>query len=101
MSKQAKSAHIEASTEGLTRWGRPYKHLWMVEDRAEKNGREARSFWTRVGVAFENRDGSWSLELSAIPVDGRLQMRDPNPRGDTAVGNAVGEDSSVATGAAA
>lgn len=46
------------------------KHLWMVEDR------EAKSFWTRVGHATENRDGSWSLHLSAIPVTGRLQMRD-------------------------
>ena len=58
---------------------RNYKHLWMVEDRSDKQG-ESRSFWTKVGVAFENRDGSFSLELNAFPVNGRLQMRDPKVR---------------------
>lgn len=53
------------------------KELWMVEDRGE--GENAKSFWTRVGVAFENRDGSYSLILSAFPVNGRIQMRDPSP----------------------
>lgn len=59
-----------------------YKHLWMVEDTEIPDvdtGRN-KSFWTKIGVAFQNRDGSWSLELSAIPVNGRLQMRDPKPR---------------------
>lgn len=56
------------------------KHLWMVEDVPATGNREAKSFWTKVGVAFENRDGSWSLELSAIPVSGRLQMREPAPK---------------------
>lgn len=58
------------------------KHLWMVEDLPATATREAKSFWTKVGVAFENRDGSWNLELSAIPVSGRLQMRDPSPKRD-------------------
>lgn len=56
------------------------KELWMVEDRGE--GNDAKSFWTRVGVAFENRDGSWSLIFAAYPVNGRVQMRDPSPRED-------------------
>ena len=59
---------------------RNYKHLWMVEDYAAKEGGESRSKWTKVGVAFENRDGSWSLELAAMPVSGRLQMRDPKAK---------------------
>lgn len=63
---------------------RKVKHLWMVEDVPATAGREARSRWTKVGVAFENRDGSYTLELAAIPVSGRLQMRDPapTPKGD-------------------
>ena len=55
---------------------KPYKFLWMVEDRPGADGTE-KSFWTKVGVAFENRDGSFSIELAAIPVNGRLQMREP------------------------
>ena len=59
------------------------KHLWMVEDLPATANREARSFWTKIGVAFENKDGSFSLELSAIPVNGRLQMREPQPKDRT------------------
>ena len=55
------------------------KHLWMVEDIPAKGDREARSYWTKIGVAFENKDGSYALHLAAIPVNGRLQMRDPAP----------------------
>ncbi len=35
-----------------------------------------KSFWLRIGAAFPNRDGSWSLRLDALPVNGQLQMRD-------------------------
>jgi hypothetical protein len=56
------------------------KVVWMVEDR-ERDGEKV-AYWTRMGAAFENRDGSWSLELSAIPVTGRLQLRDPAPPKD-------------------
>ena len=69
------------------------KHLWMVEDVPARGDREAKSFWTKIGVAFENRDGSYSLNLAAIPVNGRLQMRDPAPElpreGQAAIGAAA------------
>jgi hypothetical protein len=59
-----------------TRERRRYKEVWLVEDR-----REGKSIWTRVGVAFENTDGSWNIRLSALPVGGgRLNMRDPVER---------------------
>ena len=59
-----------------------YQQLWMVEDNKNPNG-PSKSFWTKVGVAFRNKDGSWSLELQAIPVNGKLQMRAPKkPEGE-------------------
>ncbi len=64
------------------------KHLWLVEDVPAKGDRPSKSFWTKIGVAFENRDGSYSLHLAAIPVSGKLQMRDPSGflgEGDTNV----------------
>ncbi len=51
----------------------------MVEDVPARADWEAKSYWTKIGVAFENRDGSYSLKLAAIPVNGQLQMRDPPP----------------------
>jgi hypothetical protein len=35
-----------------------------------------KSYWTRIGAAFTNKDGSINLELDALPVSGRLQIRD-------------------------
>jgi len=37
-------------------------------------GRE-RSRWVRVGVAFDNKDGSLNVLLDALPLTGRLQIR--------------------------
>ena len=45
--------------------------------------RNDRSYWTRIGVAFENpRDrGSWNLLFDYIPTNGgtTIQLRDPRP----------------------
>jgi hypothetical protein len=34
-----------------------------------------RSRWVRVGVAFDNKDGSLNVLLDALPLSGRLQIR--------------------------
>ena len=38
--------------------------------------RSGKSFWTKVGAAFTNQDGSINIELDALPTNGRLQVRD-------------------------
>jgi hypothetical protein len=48
---------------------------------SKTEGRE-RSQWVRVGVAFENEDGSLNVLLDALPLRGRLQIR--NREGDGA-----------------
>lgn len=45
-----------------------------------KEGRD-RSRLVRVGVAFENRDGSWNVLLDAVPLSGRLHVRDREVEG--------------------
>lgn len=40
------------------------------------SGKDGKTFWLRMGAAYENRDGSWNLYLDALPVNGRLQIRD-------------------------
>jgi hypothetical protein len=44
------------------------------------NKGEGKDVWLRVGSAFENRDGSTSVLLDALPVGGRLQIREYQPR---------------------
>ncbi len=52
------------------------KVVWMIVERGDK------SFWSRLGVGFVNRDGSVNLQLDAVPcVPGaRIQIRDYSPR---------------------
>jgi hypothetical protein len=38
-----------------------------------------KSFWTRIGVGFVNKDGSLNLRLDAIPINGTIQVRDWEP----------------------
>ena len=52
------------------------KIVYTVVER-EKDGRQ---FWVRVGAAFVNSDGSLAVRLDAMPVNGRLQIRDYRPR---------------------
>jgi hypothetical protein len=69
-----------------------YMHLWMVEEgrQVDPDLGKPKSFWTKIGVAFENRDGSWNLHMSALPVDGRLQMREPWPKEEREGANGSG-----------
>lgn len=47
----------------------------------EKEGQE-KSFWVRIGVAFENRDGSFNVHLNALPINGKLHIREKREKSD-------------------
>ena len=49
------------------------KDVFAIYD--SKNDARERSRWVRVGVAFENKDGSLNVLLDALPLSGRLQIR--------------------------
>jgi hypothetical protein len=44
--------------------------------------RDDRTFWTKIGVAYANRDGSITCKLDALPVSGTLQIRDEESRNE-------------------
>lgn len=48
--------------------------VFVITEKTTADG--PRSFWTRVGVAFDNRDGSITIKLDALPLSGVLQIRD-------------------------
>ena len=52
-----------------------------------------KSFWVRIGAGFTNRDGSMNLHLDALPVNGKLQVRDWEP--DRRTGEAPGPESTA------
>ncbi len=44
----------------------------------EKEGLD-RALWTKIGSAFKNRDGSFNLHLEALPISGKLHVREFDP----------------------
>ena len=62
--------------------GKKMKQLVAAIERGE--GEAKKTFWTRIGVAFENRDGSWNLLFDYVParMDGTtVQLRDFEAKG--------------------
>jgi hypothetical protein len=55
--------------------GTKMKILWMLTERGD------RTYWTRIGVGYVNRDGSVNLTLDALPLaSNKLQLRDYTAR---------------------
>lgn len=55
--------------------------LVAVVERGE--GEDKKGYWTRIGAAFENRDGSWNLRFDYLPArmaETTIQMRPANER---------------------
>jgi len=52
------------------------KEVYVVTE-----GPSGKVVWIRVGVAHANRDGSLSVTLDALPLSGKLVIRDPRPFG--------------------
>jgi hypothetical protein len=54
------------------------KTVWTMTERTTASA-GTRTYWTRVGVGFVNRDGSITLRLDAVPISGQLQVREWEP----------------------
>lgn len=39
-------------------------------------GKDGKSHWTKIGKAFVNKDGSINVFLNALPIDGKIQIRE-------------------------
>lgn len=48
---------------------------YAVTDTSSKEGDE-KSRWTQIGVSFENKDGSETIRLNALPVNGKIVLRE-------------------------
>ena len=55
---------------------RPSLIAWQVRD-----GNGDQSYWDRIGVAWANRDGGFTVQLHAIPLDGRIVLTKPKSNG--------------------
>ena len=57
----------------------PAMIAWHIRKAGEK------AYWDRVGAAFAHKDGQgFDVVLDAMPIDGRVTLRVPAERADTA-----------------
>ncbi len=54
----------------------PLKDVFSINDGLNASEQEGKNRWTKVGVGFVNRDSSINVILDAIPINGRLHIRD-------------------------
>lgn len=40
-------------------------------------GNKPNEYWNRIGSAWNNKDGSINVQLNALPIDGKIQLRAP------------------------
>ena len=46
-----------------------------------EGGENGQDYWTKIGVAFEHNDNKgFSVILEAMPLDGKLTIRKPEPK---------------------
>ena len=58
----------------------------------EQNG-EKKTAWTRLGVAFEGKNGSISIHLDGVPVNGKLTLFEPKEKDESGGGSRGGGQS--------
>ena len=65
---------------------RPSHSVFNV--REGKDG--GKGFWVEIGAAWTNRDGSLSVALDAVPVNGRMVIRERRDGDQAGQGNQPG-----------
>ena len=70
------------------------KVVYAITERGEK------SFWTKIGVAYTNRDGSITIKLDAVPVSGTMQVREWTPRDEQPATNGARRGNGAASAGA-
>jgi hypothetical protein len=42
-----------------------------------QEGKDDQSYWNRIGAAWSNRDGGFTIQLRSVPLDGRIVLTKP------------------------
>jgi hypothetical protein len=70
--KETTMSNTEAALDTGVKNRKPSLIAYQVRD-----GNDGHSYWDRVGVAWSNRDGGFTVQLHAMPLDGRIVLTTP------------------------
>lgn len=70
----------DSAASESSRSSKQMKQIVAAVTRGE--GEDRQTYWTRIGTAFENRDGSWNQLYDFFPTDPKttIQLREIEPR---------------------
>ncbi len=73
------------------------QHYGVYTIREYQAGKEIKSNWLKIGIGFQNKDGSFNLMLNALPLSdatgvAKLHMRLPSEDDAQSVDNTPGEN---------
>lgn len=60
------------TTENTNTGRKPSLNAYQVREAADGN-----SYWNRIGAAWSNKDGGFTLQLESLPLDGRIVCTPP------------------------
>ena len=60
------------------------KKMMQLVGAVQRNvGDDKKTWWTKIGVGFQNRDGSWNLRFDYLPTrlsETTIQLREMDPK---------------------
>jgi len=63
------------------------KKMMQIVGAVERTvGGEKKAWWTKIGVGFQNKDGSWNLRFDYLPArlaETTIQLREFDPKDAT------------------
>lgn len=57
---------------------KPTLVAYQVREAGNSNG-----FWTRIGAAWSNKNGGFTIQLDAVPLDGRIVLNPPKKENES------------------
>lgn len=60
------------------------RQTWVVSTPVESKKEGGKTFWARVGAAWQRDDGGFTVELNSLPVNGKLLISPPRDDGEKA-----------------
>ena len=54
-----------------------HRVAYTVGERPGKGRQKAKAWWLKIGVTFLNKDDSETIFLDALPVNGKIILRQP------------------------
>jgi hypothetical protein len=70
-----------SNTEAALDTGVKNRRPSLIAYQVREGKDDQKSYWDRIGVAWSNRDGGFTVQLHSVPLDGRIVLTKPKSNG--------------------